>query len=55
MEITLKNKCSYIVIPIRFFSFTVCNLLIDFNLYSCVFFRVIHTFKRATYFEGDNG
>jgi len=31
MEITLKNKCClYVIIPIRFFSITVCNLLIDF-------------------------
>jgi hypothetical protein len=31
MEITLKNKCClYVIIPICFFSITICNLLIDF-------------------------
>ena len=31
----LKNKCClYVVISIRFFSITVCNLLIDFPSYS---------------------
>jgi len=31
MEITLKNKCClYVIIPIRFFSITICKLLIDF-------------------------
>jgi len=27
MEIKLKNKCLYVIIPIRFFSVTICNLL----------------------------
>jgi hypothetical protein len=31
MEITLKNKCCLcVIIPISFFSITICNLLIDF-------------------------
>jgi hypothetical protein len=30
MEITLKNKCClYVTISIRFFSITICNLLIE--------------------------
>jgi len=30
MEIMLKNKCClYIIISIRFFSITICNLLIE--------------------------
>jgi len=37
----LKIKCClYVVIPIRFFSITICNLLIDFLSYynsSCLF------------------
>ena len=33
MEITLKNKCLYVIIPIHFFSITICNLLIDFPSY----------------------
>jgi hypothetical protein len=34
MEITLKNKCClYVIIPIRFFSITICNLVIDFLSY----------------------
>jgi hypothetical protein len=35
MEITLKNKCClYTIIPISFFSITICNLLIDFPSYT---------------------
>jgi len=35
LEITLKNKCClYVIIPIRLFSITICNLLID--LPSCM-------------------
>jgi hypothetical protein len=34
MEITLKNKCClYVIISIRFFSITICNLLIEFPSY----------------------
>ena len=34
MEIMLKNKCClYVIISIRFFSFTICNLLIEFPSY----------------------
>jgi len=34
LEITLKNKCYlYVIILIRFFSITICNLLIDFLSY----------------------
>ena len=34
MEITLKNKCCLcVIIPIRFFSTTICNLLINFPSY----------------------
>ena len=34
MEITLKNKCClYVIISIRFFSITICNLLIDLLSY----------------------
>jgi len=33
MEITLKNKCCLYVIPIRFFSVTICTLLTDFPSY----------------------
>jgi hypothetical protein len=34
MEITLKNKCClYVIILIRYFSITICNLLIDFPSY----------------------
>jgi len=34
MEIMLKNKCClYVIISIRFFSITICNLLIEFPLY----------------------
>jgi len=34
MEITLKSKyCLYVIIPVCFFSVTICNLLIDFLLY----------------------
>jgi hypothetical protein len=41
MEITLKNKCClYVIIPIRFFSVTICNLLIDFLSYNKVSFHV---------------
>jgi transposase-like protein len=30
MEIMLKNKCClYVIIPIRFYSITICNLLIE--------------------------
>jgi len=32
LEITLKNKCLYVIIPIRLFSLTICNLLIDLPL-----------------------
>ena len=33
-EITLKNKCClYVIIHIRLFSVTICNLLIDFLIY----------------------
>ena len=36
MEIMLKNKCClYVVISIRFFSITICNLLIEFPSYYC--------------------
>ena len=32
----MKNKCClYVIIPIRFFSITICNLLIDFP--SCLY------------------
>jgi hypothetical protein len=35
LEITLKIKCClYVVITIRFFSITICNLLIDFLSYN---------------------
>ena len=34
MEISLKNKCClYVIISIRFFSITICNLFIDFISY----------------------
>jgi hypothetical protein len=34
MEIMLKNKCClYVIISIRFFSITICNLLIEFPSY----------------------
>jgi len=34
LEITLKNKCClYVIIPIRLFSITICNLLIDLPSY----------------------
>jgi hypothetical protein len=36
MEITLKNKCLYAIIPISFCSITICNLLIDFPSYTQV-------------------
>ena len=35
MEIMLKNKCClYVIISIRFFSITICNLLIEFPSYN---------------------
>ena len=38
MEIMLKNKCClYVIISIRFFSITICNLLIEFPSYNCAF------------------
>ena len=37
MEITLKNKCClYVIISIRFFPITICNLLNDFISYHSV-------------------
>jgi len=34
MEIMLKNKCClYVIISIRFFPITICNLLIEFPSY----------------------
>jgi len=34
LEITLKNKCClYVIITIRLFQITICNLIIDFPLY----------------------
>ena len=36
MEIMLKNKCClYVIISIRLFSITICNLLIEFPSYNC--------------------
>ena len=36
MEIMLKNKCClYVIISIRFFSITICNLLIEFPSFLC--------------------
>jgi hypothetical protein len=40
MEITLKNKCClYVIISIRFFSITICNLLIEFPSYIVILLR----------------
>ena len=41
MEITLKNKCClYVIITIRFFSITICNLLIDLPSYIYIYLFV---------------
>jgi hypothetical protein len=41
MEITLKNKCClYVIISIRFFSMSICNLLIDFSLVCKILFDI---------------
>ena len=43
----VENKCClYVIMPIRFFSITICNLLIDFPSYN----QQDASFSRSTYF-----
>jgi len=43
MEIMLKkNKCClYVIISIRFFSITICNLIIEFPSYKVNYYKVV--------------
>jgi len=43
----LKNKCClYVIISIRFFSITICNLLIEFPSYKGTFiFSVVFRYR----------
>jgi len=46
MEIMLKNKCClYVIISIRFLSIMICNLLIAFPSYICIYYSYLPAFS----------